>query len=151
MPNFVPYFHFQISGPSFTDENCHNLRNSHDIDNELGAITKLDKSNKATSKKWLWHHVSKCDVIVLYPIYEQFAATRRPDSKLMVCKTFIFINSNLLSNKTWKQRKNLNTALILLPWVEVLSFPKNTIFLQQQQQIWLQQNEGGLSTKRYIF
>ena len=44
-----------------------------------------------------------CDFIVIFPIYSQFAAIRKPDSWRMVCKTYTFINSNHLSYKTWKQ------------------------------------------------
>ena len=43
-----------------------------------------------------------CDVVVFFPIYDQFAGIRKPDSERMVYKTYIFINSNLLSYKTWK-------------------------------------------------
>ena len=32
--------------------------------------------------------------IVILPFYGQFRATRKPDSRCMVCKTYIFINSN---------------------------------------------------------
>ena len=42
---------FQISGQSFTEENCHNSRTSNDIDVKLGPATKLEK-NTATSKKF---------------------------------------------------------------------------------------------------
>ena len=40
-----------------------------------------------------------CDVTVIFPIYGQFGAIREPDSGHIVCKTYAFINSNLLSNK----------------------------------------------------
>ena len=43
------------------------------------------------------------DVIVIFPIYGQFGAIWKPDSWRMICKTYIFINSNLLSYKNWKQ------------------------------------------------
>ena len=42
------------------------------------------------------------DVIVIFPIYNQFGAIRNPDSGRIVCKTYSFINSNLLSYKNWK-------------------------------------------------
>ena len=38
-----------------------------------------------------------CDVIVIFPIYGQFEAIRNPDSGHIVCKTYVFINSNILS------------------------------------------------------
>ena len=38
-----------------------------------------------------------CDIIAIFSIYGQFGVTRKPDSRPTVCKTYIFINSNLLS------------------------------------------------------
>ena len=48
---------------------------------KLGPVTKLDKKNKTTSKK-LGNDVmlKNCDVIVIFPIYDQFGAIRKPDS-----------------------------------------------------------------------
>ena len=46
---------------------------------------------------------ANCDVIVIFPIYGQFGAIRKPDSKHLVCKIYISINRNLLSYKNWKQ------------------------------------------------
>ena len=40
-----------------------------------------------------------CDVIAIFPIYGQFGAIWKPDSGRKVCKTYIFIKSNLLSYK----------------------------------------------------
>ena len=40
-----------------------------------------------------------CNIIAIFPIYGQFGAIRKPDSGRIVCKTYIFINSNLLSYK----------------------------------------------------
>ena len=45
-----------------------------------------------------------CDVIVIFLIYGQFGAIWKRDSEHIVCKTYVFINSNLLSyNKNWTQ------------------------------------------------
>ena len=67
---------------------------------KLGPVAKLDKRNKTTSKKFDDDVMSKnCDVIVIFPIYDQFGAIRKPDSGGIVCKTYIFINSNVLSYK----------------------------------------------------
>ena len=44
-----------------------------------------------------------CDVNVIFPIHGQFEAISKPDFTRIVCKTYIFINSNLLSYKNWKQ------------------------------------------------
>ena len=72
--------------------------------NSNPAITKFDKKNKTTSKKFDDDVMSpNCDVIVIFPIYGQFGAIQKLDSGRTVCKTCIFINSNLLSYKNWKQ------------------------------------------------
>ena len=44
-----------------------------------------------------------CDVIVIFPIYGQFGAIQKLDSVCIVCKTYVFINSNLLSYKNGTQ------------------------------------------------
>ena len=67
---------------------------------KLGAVTKLNKRNKRTSKKFGNDVMSaNCDVIVIVTIYGQFGAIQKPHSGRIVCKTKIFINSNLLSYK----------------------------------------------------
>ena len=78
-----------------------NSRTSDDIDMKLGLVTNLDKKNKQRQKKltmmpWLLRHG-------YFPIYGQFGAIRTPNSGCIVCKTYIFINSNFLSYKIWKQ------------------------------------------------
>ena len=96
--------YFRISGQSFIKKNCHNSWTSHDIDVKLGPVTKLDKRNKTTSKKFDDDVISKsCDVISIFPIYGQFGAIWKPDSRCIVYKIYIFFNSNLLSYKNWKQ------------------------------------------------
>ena len=67
---------------------------------KLGPVTKLYKKNMTTLKK-IGDGVmsSNCDVIVVFSIYGQFGAIWEPDSGSMVCNTYIFINSNLLSYK----------------------------------------------------
>ena len=67
---------------------------------KLGPVTKLDKRNKATPKKFDDDIMSvNCDVIVIFPIYGQFGAIRKPDSGRIVCKTYIFINSFFFTYK----------------------------------------------------
>ena len=67
---------------------------------KLGPATKLDKKNKTTSKEIDDDVMSKnYDAIAIFPIYGQFGAIRKPDSGRTNCKTYIFINSNLLSYK----------------------------------------------------
>ena len=66
---------------------------------KLGPVTKLEKRNKTTSKKFDDVMSTNCDVIVIFTIYDQFGAIQKPDSGGIVCKTYIFIKSNLLSYK----------------------------------------------------
>ena len=46
---------------------------------------------------------ANCDVNVIFPTYGQFGAVWKPDSGRLAYKTCIFIDSNLLSYKNWKQ------------------------------------------------
>ena len=65
-----------------------------------GLGTKPDKRNKSTSKKFDVDVMSEnCNGIAIFPIYGQFGAIWKPDSGRIVCKTYIFIISNLLSYK----------------------------------------------------
>ena len=67
---------------------------------KTGPVTKLDKRNKTTSKKFDDEVISEnCGVIAIFPIYGQFGAIRKPDAGCIVCKTYIFIKSDLLSYK----------------------------------------------------
>ena len=67
---------------------------------KLGPVTRLDKTNKTTSKNFDDDVMSaNCDVIVIFSIYSQFGAIRTPGSGCIVCKNNIFVNSNLLSYK----------------------------------------------------
>ena len=70
---------------------------------KFGQVTEHDKKNKTTSKNDDHVMLANCDVIVTFPIYGQFGAVWKPDSRHLVCKTYIFINSNLLSYKKLKQ------------------------------------------------
>ena len=79
------------------NENCHNSKTSHNIDMELGPATVIDRRKKFDDD----FLSTNCDVIVFFPIYGQFAAIRKLDSRRMVYKTYIFLSSNLLSYKTW--------------------------------------------------
>ena len=42
------------------------------------------------------------DAIVIFLIYDQFGAIQKLDSGRILCKTYIFINRNLISFKNWK-------------------------------------------------
>ena len=91
---------FRISDQSLVKGNCQNSRTGNGIDMKIGPVTKLDKRNKTTPKKFEGDAMSDyCDVIVIFPIFGQFGAIRRADSKRTVCKAYIFINGNFLSCK----------------------------------------------------
>ena len=64
---------------------------------KLGPVTKLDKARPKNFDNYVMS--TNCDVIVIFPIHGQFGAIRKPDSGRIVCKIYIFINSNLLSYK----------------------------------------------------
>ena len=71
---------------------------------KLTPVTKLDKRNKTTSKKFDYEIMSKnCGVIVIFWTFGQFGAVRRSDSGHRVCKSHVFMNNNLSSNKNRKQ------------------------------------------------
>ena len=65
----------------------------------LRIVTKLDKTNKTRSKDYDDFMSEIFDVIAIFPIYDQFGAIRKTDSGHIVCKTYIFIKSNVLSCK----------------------------------------------------
>ena len=91
---------FQIPGQSLVKKNCNNSRTSHDIDMKPGPVINHDKRNTVSSKE-IEHDVmlANCDFIVIFLIYGQFEAIWKPDFGWMVCKTYIFININVLSYK----------------------------------------------------
>ena len=114
---------FRISGQSLIKGNCHNSRTSDDIDMKLGPVTKLDKRNKTILKKTDDDvMLGNCDILI-FLIYSQFRAIWKPDFGRIVCKTYVFINSNLLSfilNRSEKSHNSHNTTLTLLFRVKVL-------------------------------
>ena len=83
---------------------------------KLGPVTKLEKRNKTKSKKNEDDvMLANCDVFGIFPIYGQFRTIWKPDSRHIVCKTYIFINSNLLLTKTESRtRKSLTQFLTQL-------------------------------------
>ena len=94
------YKYFRISGQSLMKGNCHNSRTSDNIDLKLGQVTRIGKRNTTTSKKIDKDFMpANCDVIVICPNYGKFGAIQKPDSGRIVCITYVFINSNLLSYK----------------------------------------------------
>ena len=78
---------------------------------KLGPVTKPDKRIKTPSKKFDNNVMSEnCDVIVVFLIYSKFGAIWKLDSGHIVCKTYIFINSKLLS---YKNQINTNSLHVL--------------------------------------
>ena len=76
----------RISGQSSIIDNCYNSRTSDDIYMKLGPETKPVKINKTISKNFDDDVMSeKCDIIVIFLIYGQFGAIRKPDSGRIVC------------------------------------------------------------------
>ena len=67
---------------------------------KLRPVTKLDKRNKTPFKNIDDELMSEnYDVIVIFRIYGQFGAIRKPDCGRIVF-TYIFINSNVYLTKT---------------------------------------------------
>ena len=66
---------------------------------KLGPLAKLYKKNKTSKKIHDDVKPENCDVTVIFPIYGYFGAIQKPDSGRTVCKTSVFINSNLLFYK----------------------------------------------------
>ena len=97
---------------SLINESCRNSRNSNDTDMKFGPVNKLGKRNSTTPKKFddVFKSVN-CDIIVIFWIYGQFEASRKPDSGRIVCKTNIFINSNLLFTKFEKRTQKFLAQL----------------------------------------
>ena len=66
---------------------------------KLGPETKLLKRNKEMSKKFgIDVMTGNFYVIVIFLIYGQFEAIREANSGRMICKTYFFINGNLLKH-----------------------------------------------------
>ena len=87
---------------------------------KLRPETKIEKRNKTTLKKFDDDAMSaNYDVIVIFLIYGQFAAIRKPDFGRIVCKTYIFIKSN--------------TAFTLLLRAKVLFFTKLLLFCKKKK------------------
>ena len=118
---------------------------------KIRSITKLDKKNKTTFKK-INHYIMSinCNVIFIFLIYDQSGVIWKTVSARIVCKTYIFIKSNLLCYKNWKQNEEIShAALTLLVWVTVLFLPNNADSFQKK--CWHKENQEGLGTKRYVF
>ena len=105
---------------------------------KLRQAAKLDKKNETKKLRKFAVDVmsANCNAIVIFSVYGQFGAIRKPDSGRLVYKTYIFSKSSLMSYKNWKQNENtFNTALTLLLWVKVPFLPKNADLLQKNAEI----------------
>ena len=79
---------------------------------KFGPVTRFDKGSTTTSKKFADNVMPEnCYVIVNFTIYGQFGAVGKPNSRCMICKTYIFIQGNLLSYKNWNRTKTFSTHL----------------------------------------
>ena len=67
------------------------------------VITPEPAPTKQRQKNWRWRHVGKLWRDFPFSNWRPIGAIRKPDSKCIVHKTYIFINSNFLSYKNWKQ------------------------------------------------
>ena len=75
---------------------------------KLGPVNKLYKTNKATLKRFGNDvMLADCDVIIIFPIYGPLGAIQKPDCGHVICKTYIFINSNFILQKLKTELKNL--------------------------------------------
>ena len=67
---------------------------------KLGSVTKPENTNKKPSKKRDDDVMpANCDLNGTFRIYDQFGSIRKPDSRRIVCKIYIFIDSSFLSCK----------------------------------------------------
>ena len=65
-----------------------------------GPVTTIHKRKKKMSKKIDSDVKSEnCDAIIIFPIYDKFGAIQKLNSGNIVFKTYVFINSNLISYK----------------------------------------------------
>ena len=79
---------------------------------KLGPVTKIDKRNTVTSKKFDDDVIlAMCEVIVIFTIYGKFGAIRKLDSGDMVCKKGIVYMVTFYFTKTENRTKKPLTQL----------------------------------------
>ena len=67
---------------------------------KLEPVTKHDNRNKTRPKKFdVDIMLENCDVIVIFWVFAQFGAVRRPNSGRRACKPYVFSDSNPLPYK----------------------------------------------------
>ena len=75
---------------------------------ELVQVTKIEKRNKATSKRIDDNVIlANCDVIAIVSIYDQIGALQEQNYGRMVSRTYIFINNSFSSYKIKTELNNL--------------------------------------------
>ena len=69
---------------------------------------------------------ANCDLIVIFSIYGKFGAIQKQEFGRMVCKTYIFIKSNLLSDiikiKSALVLKGIETTCVFVITYQISSF-----------------------------
>ena len=125
---------FWISGQSFIIENYHNSGTIHD---NMKLAPKLDKWNTATSKK----NLGNCDIIVFFPIYGQIAASWKPDSKRMISKSYIFINSKPFILQNLEKKSLTQLSYYCIKWryyfcQKILNFCKKMLTSAKMRKSW---------------
>ena len=75
---------------------------------------------------------ANCDIIIIFPIYGHFGVIWKPDFRCIVCKTHIFIYSNVYLTKTEKRTKNLKHSFDTIALSKVTIFAKKILFLEKQ-------------------
>ena len=82
---------------------------------KFGPVTKVDKKNKATSKKKkkIKNEVMlpNCYVIGIFPIYGQFGAIQKPNSGCIASKTMFSLTVTLYLTKTENRTEKYQTKL----------------------------------------
>ena len=73
---------FQISGRFLINKIFRNSRTTNNINMKFGLVSKLYKRKMEAQKQI--DMSTNCDVIVIFPIYEQSRAIRKPISRRMV-------------------------------------------------------------------
>ena len=80
---------------------------------KFGPVTKVDKKNKATSKKKkkIKNEVMlpNCYVIGIFPIYGQFGAIQKPNSGRIASKTMFSLTVTLYLTKTENRTEKYQT------------------------------------------
>ena len=158
---------------------CAKLKRRYFVFPDIWSIPYKKKLSWIQNQSWYWHEtwisdqnwqekkknfekinddviLRKCDVSAIFPIYSQFGAIQKPDFGPTVCKTYIFINSNLLSYKNFKHNLKIsNTSLTLVYWKKISFFSKKLGFLQSnidisKIKIYLVVRKGILSETTYV-